>query len=122
MKDESIMQGRRYKLPYPADGEPKSLKVLEMERHRNGVAGDGFYAIRFQYGDDKLLGIVTDSSFLAEDDPCYGVHVYVVEPENLSYTLRGHDYFGDALVSVVRAWYRENGWTDETKRLRKGRI
>lgn len=86
------------------DGTYIRVDLEAVVRHRNGVGGDGFYAVPFTSpGNGELLGIVTDSSWDADQ----GVHVYVVDPKDITNTLRGHDYFGRALVKAVNA---RNAW------------
>lgn len=103
------------------------IAVSSVSRHRNGVAGDGFYEVRFTDEDREFIGIVADSSFLSPDDVCAGAHVYVVGAGEPGVTMRGHDYYGDALVRAVnvqiRAWNNANGWKIEKSDLiTKGKI
>lgn len=119
-----------------------TLHVTEVERHRNGVAGDGFHAVRFttslefyvgegqpdRVEDVEFIGIVVDASFADDGTGGRQSYVYVVAPADLGMTMRGHDSYGDALVQSVnayrRAWSKANGFSAPTKSelITKGRI
>lgn len=96
----------RYKL---RDGS--AITVTTVRYHRNGVGGAGFWAVRFTYpqsdvGATEFIGIVQDGAGHEE--------VYVIDPSNLGNTMRGADWFGDALKRACVARRDEAfGWWDE---------
>lgn len=116
---------RKYTL---RDGE--TMTVTEIERHRNGIGGLGFYAVRFIMNGPEFTRYDTpdgkyaegataiyenaDTEFIAiyDDDG----RVAVVAPGDLSRTMRGHDYFGPFVLKAVNAY--ERAWTkDQNERL-----
>ena len=76
------------------------------EYHRNGVAGDGFYTVKFRYADEEFVAVLASASFYDDSVKTERSHVYtyVVNPDNLAETMRGHDFFGPALVRALNAW------------------
>ena len=122
-----MLLNRNIKIPYH---EEVVMHVSEVERHRNGVAGDGFYAVRFTTtGPDasdegSFVGVVADNS--AADQP-NGSLVYVIDQADLTRTMRGHDYYGEALIKAVnaylRVWSQKHGYKHAcSDDVRKGRI
>ena len=70
------------------DGE--KIKVTEIERHRNGIGGLGFTAVRFEYKGTEFIGTFDDEG-----------RVQVINPNELRQSMRGHDYFGEAIRRAV---------------------
>ena len=77
----------------------ESISVAEdgISRHRNGVCGLGFWTVEFT--DKRTLHIAQ-----LDDDG----HVSVIRPDDLTFHLRGHDWYGPAVRSaIVSAYKRE---------------
>ena len=101
-------------LIYDREG-PGFLRVEDVKYHRNGVGGPGFYAVAFSYDGTDFTGVVDADNGL----------VYVTDNGDVRNTMRGHDFFGDALVRAVNLYERrearKRGWS-AGKPLVKGRI
>ncbi len=91
------------------------MTVTGVKYHRNGIAGPGFYAVAFTHEDRSFTGVADADSGL----------VYVTENGDIEATMRGHDFFGDAIIRAInidsRRRARESGWSAD-KPLVKGRI
>lgn len=70
-----------------------TLAVHQVRYHRNGVGGDGFYAVAFTYRRRPMLATVFDD---------HGT-IAVVNPEDVNDRYRG-DMFEDELRTIVNSW------------------
>lgn len=92
-----------------------SITVTNVKYHRNGIGGDGFYVVRFSSVMDDgvergLIGMVRTGP--RTDNGRFDA--YVVNPADIRDTLRGHDYFGDALFRATKNRQDEAfGWQAE---------
>ena len=91
------------------------MTVIGVRYHRNGIAGPGFYAVAFTHEDRSFTGVVDADNGM----------VYVTQDGDITQTMRGHDFFGDAIIRAInidsRRQARERGFSAD-KPLVKGRI
>lgn len=79
-------------------------KVHNVDHHRNGIAGNGFYLVRFS-GDDpneqNMIGLVFDKD--DSEHPKPDGYVAVLSLDNLDECWRG-DNFEDELMQAAKEW------------------
>lgn len=82
-----------------------TIKVNQVRYHRNGVGGEGFFAVGFTFREDgvehRLVAtVVASEGVLGEVDGL--CQVYVIDPADLDSRWRG-DVFAAELLTVVTA-------------------
>ena len=83
-----------------------NITVTAVRAHRNGIGGRGFYAARFVHEGTMYIGLVPYDA--------NGEEVMVVDPTDLSNTMRGNDWYGDALRRACKSRSAEaHGWLPE---------
>lgn len=80
------------------------IVVQQIEYNRNGVGGDGFYAVKFttpndrDFGKVNFIGIVPSQAVTTKE---YRSDIYVISPKTLELNWRGADYYGDKLIKAI---------------------
>lgn len=85
------------------DGEP--IMVVEADYQRNGVAGEGFYVLRFAYEERVLTGVLFGYVANTGEIQEYG-YCAVVDPSDLTVHWRG-DHFAPVLRRCLTERYDE---------------
>lgn len=82
--------------------EEKDIKVLQIACHRNGVAGAGFYAVRFIYDKELYLAIDFGENQLAvlRVDPLSN------DQEGVEFGVNSYryEYFVDVIRDSISKW------------------
>lgn len=88
------------------------IKIVDASWHRNGVAGEGFYAVLFDADQGRMVASLFGDDVEKVTGRCAVYRVHDLVDANIKFA-HGNSWRGDAYEAALRpalkAWLEENG-------------
>jgi hypothetical protein len=101
-----------------------AIHILGIDHHRNGVSGEGFYAVKFEYLDEDnpktlrgkpIARTMVASIFPGHADPCIAVYDVEILASDTGAEFGPNSWRGDHFYDPLLQYIREDDYANQVR-------